>query len=349
MDTTTTGRGAARGPTISVVIPAFNAGRYLREALDSVLSQTVGDVEVVVVDDASSDATWTIIEEYAARDDRVRGLHNEQNLGIAASLNRGIEAAASQLIGRMDADDISVPHRFERQLALLEAHPEVAVVGSHVLHINDRADPLGVSETGPASVEEFQALRRVGRHTMVFGGTAVFRKRLALQVGGYDPGIATAEDLEFFDRMAEHGAVVAISEPLVLYRIHPGSHVMQTFFHGRAIHRYVADRRRRQLAGEPEIGLAEYRRVERSRSWARRASTRINDLSRYLYRRAGVEVALGRRARALGLLALAATASPRYSLPRIWSQRLSPTARRARAAGNLEMPDATGVDDPSRG
>jgi glycosyltransferase involved in cell wall biosynthesis len=345
--TETTGRDGVSDPRLSVVMPAFDAERFLAAAIDSVLAQTVGDLELVVVDDGSTDDTWRIVDEYARRDGRVRGLRNEENIGIPASLNRGIEAAAGRLIGRMDADDVSLPHRFERQLAFLEEHPEVAVVGSYVLHMDGGGEILGLSQTGPASEDEFAALRREGKYTLVFGGTAVFSRRLVDEVGGYDPEISTAEDLELFDRMAAHGAVVAIPEPLVLYRIHPQSHVMRTFFHGRLVHRYVADRRRRQLSGLDEVTFAEFRRLERARDPVRRALRRLDDLSRYLYRRAGVEVALDRRWRALGFLVLSATTAPWYALPRIWSQRLSPAARRARRTGSDQAAAARSRGDDS--
>jgi GT2 family glycosyltransferase len=264
-------------------------------------------------------------------------LRNETNLGISPTLNRGIEVARSELIGRMDADDISVNHRFADQLSYLEAHPDVAVVGTYAYHINNEGIILGLSATGPASIEEFTELRRSGAHTMVFGGSAVFAKALAAKVGGYDEAFVTAEDLEIFDRMAEHGPVVVMTEPLLLYRIYPSSYVMRTFFEGRTVHRYVRDRRRRKMANRPQITLDEFKRRQRARPRRHRIAVRLDDLSRYLYRRAGVEFAMSRNGRAVGFMALAAVTQPGYAIPRIWSQRLSPGARRSRMAATREQ------------
>lgn len=112
-------------PKISVIMPAYNAERYIREAIDSILRQTWSDFELIIIDDGSTDSTAAIIAEYT--DNRIRFCPNAQNMGVAATLNRGLELACGAYIARMDADDISLPERFAKQAAYLDAHPDVTV------------------------------------------------------------------------------------------------------------------------------------------------------------------------------------------------------------------------------
>lgn len=117
-------------PKISVVMPVYNGEKYLRETMDSVLNQTFGDFEFIIINDASKDSTEEIIKSYG--DDRIVYLKNEQNLGVAGSLNRGLDAAKGEYIARIDADDIAMPQRFEKQVTFMDAHPEIGVCGSCV-------------------------------------------------------------------------------------------------------------------------------------------------------------------------------------------------------------------------
>ena len=126
-------------------MPAFNAEMFLREAVDSILNQTFGDFEFVIVDDCSTDATRQILEEYAGRDSRVKLFRNEVNRGIAATRNRLMAEASpeSDYFALMDADDIALPERFEKQLEYLEAHPELAAAGSSIWIIDEESRRIG--------------------------------------------------------------------------------------------------------------------------------------------------------------------------------------------------------------
>ena len=115
-------------PRLSVIMSVFNAGPYLRPAIDSVLAQTFRDFELVVVDDASTDNGRDIIDSYT--DPRLARLYNPVNLGLSRSLNRAMAASRGELLARMDGDDISFPHRFAAQVDFLDRHPEVGVVGA---------------------------------------------------------------------------------------------------------------------------------------------------------------------------------------------------------------------------
>ena len=116
-------------PVISVILPVYNAERFLREAIDSVLKQTFVDFEFIILNDGSTDKTEDIILSY--KDPRIRYVKNEKNLKLIKTLNKGVDMARGKYIARMDADDISLPERFEKEVAYLEAHPDVAVVSCY--------------------------------------------------------------------------------------------------------------------------------------------------------------------------------------------------------------------------
>ena len=130
-------------PTVSVVLPAYNAECFLREAIDSILNQTFRDFELIVINDGSNDRTEDIILSYD--DTRIRYVKNETNLKLIKTLNKGIDLARGEYIARMDADDISMPERLEKEVAYLEAHPDVAVVSSFPYNMSMDGKLLGKS------------------------------------------------------------------------------------------------------------------------------------------------------------------------------------------------------------
>ena len=128
-------------PAVSVVMPVYNAARHLREAVQSVLRQTFRDFELVAVDDGSTDESPAVLREYAARDPRVRVV-SRPNTGIVGALNDGLDAARGPLVARMDADDVCLPRRFERQAAFLRDNPACLVVGTRVRYTEPNGRPI---------------------------------------------------------------------------------------------------------------------------------------------------------------------------------------------------------------
>jgi len=319
---------SATSPLVSVVMPAYNAERHLAQAIESILNQTIQDIELIIVDDSSTDDTPNIIARYMQTDPRVRALRNESNLGPAGSTNRGVAAARAELIAGMDADDISVPSRLSKQVGFLAEHPEVAVVGSYVSHINEANKMLSLSRTGPASISDFHRLRARGEATMVFGGTSLYRKALFEEVGGFDATLRAAADIEFCDRMSDIGPIVAIAEPLLLYRVYRTSNVALRFREGRLTHRWLAARREAKIRDELPPTRAEYAEMERNASQWQRLRIWQDDTSQSLYRRAGMAFGSGQVAKTGLLLLAAGVASPIRVARRLWDQRLSPGARK---------------------
>lgn len=201
-------------PKVSVIMPAYNAEKYIKEAIDSVLGQTFRDFELIILNDCSKDRTEELILSYT--DARIVYLKNQQNMGVAATLNRGLAAAKGELIARMDADDISLPARFARQVAYLDANPEVAVLGTNV-ETFDENGPIctGWSATDPAQMKVDLLFSCGLAHPSV-----MMRKAVIQALGGYDLDFEGMEDYELWCRVAENHGVTTLSEILFRYRVH---------------------------------------------------------------------------------------------------------------------------------
>jgi hypothetical protein len=203
-------------PRVSVVIPAYNAEEYLAEALDSVIAQTYRDIEIVVVDDGSSDGTSAILDRYRRLDDRMI-VHRQPRGGVVVALNQGLALARGEFIARMDADDISLPHRIERQVGFLDAHPAVAVVGGSVILVNAKNEEFH-REAPPASDALIKAMLQ-DNSTMVHPAVLIRRDVLG-DLGGYRDVVKYAEDYDLWLRIAERHELANLQEPVLRYRIH---------------------------------------------------------------------------------------------------------------------------------
>lgn len=204
-------------PLVTVVLAVHNGVKYLRSALDSVLGQTVSDVEVLVVDDASTDATPEILG--ATADQRVRVLRNDARLGLAASLNRALDEAGGTYVARLDADDVALPRRLERELARIRSSPTVGVVGSAVLEV-DESGRVGRAHEMPGRPAE---VRWSALFSSPFYHPTVLVSRDALERHSlrYDEGFEESEDYDLWSRLLEVVNGANVPDPLVLYRVHP--------------------------------------------------------------------------------------------------------------------------------
>lgn len=210
---------SARPARVSVVMAVHNGERHLREAVDSILGQTFRDFEFIIIDDASTDGTPGILTDYARRDQRIRLLRNETNLGPYPSGNRGLETARAPIIARMDADDISAPERLARQLAFLDANPDHLLVTTSYRAIDDAGRTLYVKRK---AADDF-AVRWLMRFRMCLEHpSACFRATLPDGTAvRYDESFAVAQDFELFTRIMAAGKAAILPEVLFHYRLHP--------------------------------------------------------------------------------------------------------------------------------
>ncbi len=205
-------------PLVSVLVAVHDGGDYLRPALESVLRQTVSDLELVVVDDGSTDATPAVL---AAFDDpRVRVVKNDERCGLAGALNRGLDVVQGRYVARMDADDIALPYWLERVLARLVSKPDVSLVGAGVLEF--------VSAGGLEKIHLPEPGRAVTRWYSLFSSSPFFHNTVAFDRAlferhhlRYDETFGESEDYELWTRVLAHAEADCLEEALVLYRLHP--------------------------------------------------------------------------------------------------------------------------------
>jgi hypothetical protein len=203
--------------SISVAMSVYNGERFLAAAIESVLAQSFADFEFLILDDGSSDASRAIAAHYAARDPRIRLIARE-NRGLVASLNELLAAARAPLVARMDADDVSLPQRFERQIAFLDAQPDVGVLGSWTEDIdeNDATYPMDAQDH-PLDHDQFVAAVDAGA-PLLCHPAVMFRRDLVLSVGGYHPAFHHCEDLDLWLRLASVTQIANLPERLLRYR-----------------------------------------------------------------------------------------------------------------------------------
>lgn len=199
-------------PLISVIMPAYNSEPHLAEAIESVLAQTFGDFELLVVYDQSTDRTEEVVRELAAKDARVRLVPNAHAKGLANSLNTGLEQARGELIARMDADDIVRPYRFAEQVAYLEKHPDVQLLGGGYAPFNEHGHRLDIYHPTEGPVIAWRFLS----NTYFAHPTVMFRRAIIEEVGGYPETVA--EDYAFFSRVVRRFRVANLPLILIDYR-----------------------------------------------------------------------------------------------------------------------------------
>ncbi len=204
-------------PAISVAMSVFNGERFLAPAIESVLAQTFGDFEFLIVDDGSRDRTSAILQDFAARDVRIRPIIRE-NRGLVASLNQLLAEARAPLVARMDADDLSRPDRFARQIAFLAGNPDHGVVGTWSEDIDEFGRPYSVhGPEHPDTHAGFLAAIENG-WPLLCHPAVMYRRELVLAVGGYHSAFRHCEDLDLWLRLAGVTKLCSIPERLIHYR-----------------------------------------------------------------------------------------------------------------------------------
>ncbi|MGA2121748.1 MAG: glycosyltransferase [Methanoregula sp.] len=200
-------------PKITVLMSVFNGEKYLREAVESILGQTYTDFEFLIIDDASMDSSSEILRQYA--DPRIRLINNEKNLGLTKSLNMGIALAEGEYIARMDADDISLPDRFEKQIAFLERTPEIALLGTSNYFIDENG-----KKTGMQIVRKNPSFDLLCNENQFNHGSIIVKKSVVRNLGGYNENFRYVQDFELWLRIAKEFPVRNLVEPLYKLRMH---------------------------------------------------------------------------------------------------------------------------------
>lgn len=213
-------------PTISVLMSVYNSSSYLSETIDSVLAQKFTDFEFLIVDDASSDNSREILQKYA--DPRIRLFFNTENRGLTASLNFLIEKASGKYLARIDSDDIAMPERFAKQVAMMEHDSELLLLGANCVFVNEKSELINGGAPFIAGEkdldDEFLRWSFLFPENLIVHSSVMLRSEILLENGlRYDESQKYAQDIEFWRRLAPYGKFRILAEPLIKLRILDGS------------------------------------------------------------------------------------------------------------------------------
>jgi len=313
-------------PEASVVIPVFNGSAYVERTIRSALAQTVADVEVIVVDDGSTDGSPELVDALVREDARA-SLHRFENAGAAVARNRGLAVARAPFVAFLDHDDIWYPQKLERQLLAFRRNPNAAVVGCLMRYIGSTGRELGFSAHVPDPID--QEAVRTGRLTpFPTCSSALFRIDRVRDVGGFADlfgrGETLAEDLYLYARLARLGEVVCVREVLGAYRVHSAaarSEASELF--GPAV-AYV-----QSLLADPSLReRVDWNTFRASHQLSRRE--RRKQLGQASYRSGAVAVLDGKWGAAAHNIGRALVLAPRFTITRAF--------RQLRAGRHVRMP-----------
>lgn len=264
-------RMQVKEPLVSLVICAYNASKSIGDTLQSVIDQSYKNLDVLVIDDCSNDATVAIVRALAEKDARIRILKNSTNLGTAGARQRGLVEARSSYVMFLDSDDIALPELVRRLYQKLTSDSQILGVGCYASYFSSGEEDLGIQKVGPESKEEF-FLQYSGSKMTFMVPVTMFRKEDALSVGGYRqdvgydlPGIRYqdfAEDLDLWCRMSDLGRsdryFLTLPEVLFRYRKPLDSLSTKNIRHMQLKMRWIKNCLRRRRAGEAERTLGEF-------------------------------------------------------------------------------------------
>jgi glycosyltransferase involved in cell wall biosynthesis len=194
---------------VTVLMPVYNASKYLAEAIESILNQTFTNFEFLIIDDGSSDRSAEIINSYS--DPRIRLVTNEKNLGISETLNKGIELAQTELVARMDADDISYPERIEKQLEYFKNNPECALLSSWAREVTEDRTPIYTSEFNSSFYYYI-----LNFECWIYHPTVMYKRSAVRDVGGYS--VQYCEDYDLWWKLSRKYEIANLSHVLLDYR-----------------------------------------------------------------------------------------------------------------------------------
>jgi len=205
-------------PKVSLIMPVYNAEKFLDESITSILDQSFDDFEFIIIDDESKDKSWGMIKRYAKKDKRIVALKNEKNLGCVNTRNKGLRIARGKYIAVMDPDDVCLPKRFEIELDYLENHPDIFMVGGSVIVIDEEGKKLGIF----LKYENYNQVRKkLLKLDFIFHSSIMYRNTKEFF---YREKFLTSDDYDFLLNVLSSGKkIIDLPEFLIKYRINQSS------------------------------------------------------------------------------------------------------------------------------
>ena len=314
---------------ISVVIPCHNGEKYLSQAIESVLAQTHRNLELLVVDDGSTDGSAAIMARYASLDKRARVV-SQENRGVAGAGNRCLREARCDWVARLDADDVFLPDKLGRQIRCLRDNPNVKVLGTAGQYIDQRGRILAeAGMTGPFDEKDLQPYRDGKRPLYFIHSSVLMHRKTILDAGGYRVGFAQAEDTDLWSRLVQGGhLLLKIPESLVQCRIHGQSisiaRARENRFYESWALRCMAARSR----GEAEPSFGEFVDWLDERPWFSRVNARRVLTGEMVYQKAALAYAGERRMESLFYLLVSMAIHPHHVIPRVYLRKIRPVVNK---------------------
>lgn len=268
-------------PHITIIVPIYNGARYLAETFQSLLSQSFTDFELLAIDDGSTDDSAAIVR--SLMDNRIR-LIKTDNAGLCHAMNLGIAEAQAPYIARSDQDDVSFPDRLERQLQVLEDHPEALGVFTYVTKLGGKHTWSNTDRfvMAPGTLKEYQPIE----DGALLCSTMFIRTTALRSIGGFRQAYYPVDDWDIECRLAEVGKVLIMCEPLVSYRFQSNSNTYRVYVEMRNKTRWVKDSYRRRLQFSPELTFEQFMLTQPNDVWSRLNRVR-KDSSKLHMRTAG--------------------------------------------------------------
>jgi len=205
---------------ISIIMPVYNAEKFVSFAIKSVLNQTYGDFEFIIIDDCSTDESYKIIKEFASSDNRIRIIRNNENIKIVKSLNIGLKAAKGEFVARIDADDIWFEDKLEIQLGVFEKNKDLFLLGTTKIQIDGNGKILKSNERHIYSYEEIQ--KNILKYNLFCHSSVMYKRDLVNRVGYYNEKYKNSEDYDYWIRIIKNHKSMILQQALVYYRLTEG-------------------------------------------------------------------------------------------------------------------------------
>ncbi|HEY9596871.1 MAG TPA: glycosyltransferase family A protein [Cyanophyceae cyanobacterium] len=273
---------------LTVIIPAYNGMPFLKDSIQSILNQTYKDFHLLIIDDGSTDGSPEYLKTLV--DSRV-DVRYQNHTGLCDSLNQAIASSDSELIARLDQDDIALPFRLQEEIDFLISHSDYACVLSLISRITQNGKEFGSYETDfVKKISDY----KWGLYGSIVHSTICFRRESFLALGGYRSSLYPVDDYDLLLRFEEFYKVAVINRPLIKYRIHSNAGTFKTFYDMEFKTRYVEEMASRRRSGKPELSLMEFKKKELDQStlmekWKRYTHTR----GKVMFRKAGLMIGEG--------------------------------------------------------